>query len=80
MRKNLIPPRFSGNPNAVSFHDLFDSEDTEVLTNLARFIKIILAAFTYEKPPSPVRLRASHTTRSGRLSQRPDYYRDIFNV
>ena len=25
-RKNLIPPRFSGNPNAVSFYELFDSE------------------------------------------------------
>ena len=79
-RKKLIPQRFTANPNAISFHDLFNSEETEILTNLARFTKIILNEFTYEKPPSPVRLRATHVTRSGRVSKRPDYFRDIFSI
>ena len=79
-RRKLIPPRFTSSPNALAFHDLFNSEETDVLTNLARFAKAIMNEFSYEKPPSPVRLRATHVTRSGRVSKRPDYFRDIFSV
>ena len=79
-RKKLIPLRFTANPNALAFYELFNSDETEVLSNLARFTKIIISEFTYEKPSSPVRLRATHVTRSGRLSKRPDYFRDIFSA
>ena len=70
-REKFIPTRFSKYPNSIKFQELFDSPDPKILTNLARFIAIILDQFTYEKEESPVKLRSSHTTRAGRTSRPP---------
>ena len=70
-RRKFIPNRLSKFPNSIKFHELFNSSDPKILLNLARFVAIVTESFKYVKEESPIKLRASHTTRAGRLSKPP---------
>ena len=70
-RAKFIPTKFSKYPNSIKYMELFDSPDAKILSNLARFISIIIDRFSYEKEESPVKLRTSHITRAGRTSKPP---------
>ena len=70
-RKQLIQPCFRERPNALKFQELFESADPDVLMKLAKFTQIVMKTFAYEKPPSPIRLQVSYTTRAGRVTKRP---------
>ena len=70
-RKQLIQPYFRERPNALKFQELFESTDPDVLMKLAKFTQIVMKTFANEKPPSPIRLQVSYTTRAGRVTKRP---------
>ena len=70
-REKLIPRKFTDVPNSIKFHELFESADLKTLSNLTKFVSKTIELFEYEKIESPIKLRASHTTRAGRISKPP---------
>ena len=70
-RKKYIPPYFSERPNIIKFQALFESNDPEILYNLANFTQVVMKSFPYDKPLSPVRLQESYITRVGRITKKP---------
>ena len=77
-RKKLIDVRYTNRHNALKFQELFESNDIEVLGKLAKFTHIIMSTFASDKPWSPLRVKASCTLRSGRVTKRPLKLNDFF--
>ena len=71
MRIQRIPKYFLLSPNVLKFQELFESSDPILLSQLAKFAAHIMECFNHEKIESPVKLRAVHVTRAGRVSKPP---------
>ena len=57
---------------------LFENNDPTTLSRLANFVALIMSQFTREKPMSPLKVRETHTLRSGRVTKRPSYLKEFF--
>ena len=57
---------------------LFGSKEPRILAQVAKFVESLLERFPYEKPMKALEVRQSHTTRVGRITQRPKYLLDFF--
>ena len=57
---------------------LFENNDPTTLSRLANFVALIMSQFTREKPMSPLKVRETHTLRSGRVTKRPNYLKEFF--
>ena len=81
-RKKLLPVKYLETqcPSTALFSQLFMETDPTILTNLAKFCKIIMKLFKKEQPLvlSPLKVRSTHVMASGRVSKRPGYLNDYF--
>ena len=78
-RKRFLPERYKiPNPSPSHAHQLFNEEDLDTLTRLAKFCKVIMKSFKLEKGFSPLKVRKTHVMASGRVSKRPKYLDEFF--
>ena len=81
-RKTFLGPLLGVNGErpdpSEMFCEFFGSNDPKILTPIAKFVSLILDRFTYEKPMKALEVRQCHTTRAGRLTNRPRYLEDFF--
>ena len=70
-RARFIPSKFLKGPNALKYTELFESQDVQILADLAKFSALIMDHFVPKKSPDVEFLRPMHVTRAGRVSKPP---------
>ena len=81
-RQTFLKPLFEESADFLDpthlFCVLFGSKEPRILAQVAKFVESLLERFPYEKPMKALEVRQSHTTRVGRITQRPKYLLDFF--